>query len=166
MMEDEQEKPRPLAADEIKEGMVVLIADAIYDRLNKTCNLFGQAYPKFRAKWSVDIELDDFGAVITDHSEGAVETTDQMHDDMPVMGSIPVERVNTKGANVLHVEGTVDEMPPNKFRVDTEQPVVVTAVEDGKPVERQVKYKSKLQKSKAAKRASENIAKKQGKAKG
>lgn len=164
MMEDEQEKPKPLAADEIKEGMVVLIADAIYDRLNKTCNLFGQAYPKFRAKWSVDIELDDFGAIITDHSEGAIETTDQMHDDMPVMGSIPVERVNTEGA--LHIEGKVEEMPPNKFRVETEQPVTVNAVEDGKPVERQVKYKSKRQKSTAAKRAAENMAKKQGKAKG
>lgn len=153
-MDSELEQPRPLHSDEIREGIAFLVAEQVYEKLGKTCNLFGQAYPKFKAKWSLDIVFDDFGIITSDHSEGAVETTDKEHDGAPVLGSIPASQVEAGSENTLRIAGGIEEMPPNKFRETTEQPIHVTATENGQPVQRRVQYKSKAKASRAAKKVS------------
>lgn len=127
-MEQERESPRPLTADEIRLGIAQIIADAVYERLGKTCNLFGVSYPKFRGRWHLDLELDDFGQTTKDHSEGVVEGGE---------GEIG------SGSVGVDMDVEIKEMPPNAFRMETDQPIVKTVVEDGKTVEKRVKYQAR-----------------------
>lgn len=139
-MESERESPRPLQADEIKTGIAQIIADAVYDKLGTTCNLFGRAYPKFRGTVKIHLELDDFGMTTEDNHELKVEGGEG---DIGT-GSVPLD---------LDIE--IPEVPPNQFRMDTDQPIVKTVVEDGKVVEKRVKYQPRKS---AAKKAAEKKA--------
>lgn len=125
-MADETGRPRPLEAEEIKNGIAQLVADAIYDELSKTCNLFGRSYPKFKGTVSIHLELDDFGltthenrTVVVEGGEGTIGA-----------GSVPLD------ANV-----NIEEMPPNEFRMQTDQPITKPVVEDGKTTQKKVHYK-------------------------
>lgn len=125
-MESEREYPRPLESEEIKVGIAQKIADAVYDKLSTTCNLYGRAYPKFKATVSVRLELDDFGQTTFDNSITNVEGGEGEIRE----GSVPVD---------INLE--IPQMPPNQFRQETDQPIIKTAVEDGKTVEKRIKYK-------------------------
>ena len=54
----------PLTADEIKEAIVTTICEGIWDSLNKTCDLYGVSYAKFKASWVIEGELDNFGTPV------------------------------------------------------------------------------------------------------
>lgn len=126
--------PQPLTSEEIKEGITVRICaalpddvapqlkDAIYASLGRTCSLNSTMYSKFKAKWMlgyvtspklvaywwIDYELDDFGRV----TRGGIGGNIGPHD----------------GEHCLTLEGTIEEMPPDKFRRETRQPVPSPAV--------------------------------------
>lgn len=128
-MESERQIVRPLSSDEIKDGLVVKVLDAvetaIRDRLGKTCNLFGRAYPKFRGTVKIHLELDDFGLTTHDNSEASFT------------GEDGAPKGETTGVDV---DLEIKETPPNQFRKETSQPITVAATEDGKNVLRQVRY--------------------------
>jgi hypothetical protein len=100
----------------------------VYERLGKTCNLFGVAYPKFKGTVSVRLELDSFGAPVIDNSVTQVEGGE---------GEIGTASVG------VEVDVDIKEMPPNRFRMETDQPIVKTVVEDGRTVEKRVKYQAR-----------------------
>jgi hypothetical protein len=69
----EVEVVEPLSADEIKSGVVTKVCEAIWAAMDKTCNLYGVAYPKFSASGSIDFKLDNFGSTIEDRIQFSVE---------------------------------------------------------------------------------------------
>lgn len=142
-MESELDSPKPLSTEEIKTGIAQIVADAVFDKLSTTCNLYGRAYPKFKGTVSIHLELDDFGMTTVDNSVTNVEGGEGEIGP----GSIP-----------LDVDLEIEEMPPNKFRMETDQPVIKTVMEDGKAVEKRVKYgprKAAAKKAAAKKAAKE-----------
>lgn len=126
--------PQPLLSQEIQEGIATRIAQAIPDldepvreavkqaimvSLTKTCSLNRTVYSKFSATWKfgslvrdgkfcarwwVEMALDDFGRVTKPAIGG-------------VLGPAHVDEI------AMDVEGTIPEMPPDKFRRETQQPV-------------------------------------------
>ena len=131
---DERETPRSLDVEEIKVGIAQMVADAVYEKLGKTCNLYGRSYPKFKGTVTIHLQLDDFGDTVTDNSITLVEGGD---------GEIG------SGAVALDAEVTIEEMPPNQFRVETDQPITKSVVEDGRTVVKKVKYQARKKGSKA-----------------
>lgn len=122
--------PQPLSGTEIKRGIAIrmtqglpadvcdTLREKIIEGLGKTCSLLpSSAYAKFKAKWNlgylrgeeltalwwVDYELDDFGRVTKGGIGGRVGNPDG-------------QRCNT-------VEGIIDEVPPDRFRRETDQPI-------------------------------------------
>lgn len=121
----EREIIQPLSADEIKEGLVTKIAEAIFDSMSKTCNLYGCAYPKFKASWTLDLTLDNFGDVRLDRVSGRAESDGEFHNpaNMQLAGEIPYT-------------------PPNVFRRQTGQPIpVIVEKDDGSMEQRAVFYR-------------------------
>jgi hypothetical protein len=114
---------QPLSADEIKDGLITKICEAIYDAMNKTCNLYGCAYPKFRAKFSIDLELDNFGDVRLDRVAGEAESEGEFHN-----------------AQTIPIAGEVPFTPPNVFRKQTGQAVPVTVEKDDGTVEQKAVF--------------------------
>lgn len=57
---------QPLDAEEIKAGIVTKVAEALWESLDKTCNLYGVAYPKFSAKGTIECIFDNFGTETKD----------------------------------------------------------------------------------------------------
>lgn len=121
----EREVIQPLTADEIKEGLVTKIAEAIFDSMGKTCNLYGCAYPKFKADWSINLTLDNFGDIRLDRVSGSMESDGEFHD--------PVK---------MHLVGDIPYTPPNVFRRQTGQPIpVIVEKEDGTMKQEAVFYR-------------------------
>lgn len=100
----------PLDSGEIKTGIAHLIAQAVMERLDKHCQLYGQAYPKFRANVTLHIELDSYGqstfvdTITTATNMDSVETLEQP-------------------AIIEDVDVTIPFTPPNQFRRETDQEV-------------------------------------------
>jgi hypothetical protein len=124
--------PQPLNSDEIREGISVRIAQAIAElddpirelvkqaiflSLGKTCSLNGTAFSKFsatwkfrhavvkgqlQAKWWVDYVLDDFGRLTVGGIGG---------------------NIGDPGEDAEIAEGLIQEMPPDRFRRETKQPI-------------------------------------------
>jgi hypothetical protein len=125
-MAEETARPRPLDSEEIKNGIAQMVADAVYDELTKTCNLYGHSYPKFKGTVTIHLELDDFGLVANENRTVLVEGGEGTIG--PV--SIPVD---------AKVE--IAEMPPNEFRMETGQPITRSVLEDGKATTKKIHYK-------------------------
>lgn len=124
--------PQPLTSTEIRTGLSLRIAacvpsispekskelrDAIFRGLHNTCNLNEASYAKFSAKWTVreyegaylwwcDYTLDDFGRQIKGGIGGKCGA---------VRESFPPDAPS--------YTGSVEEMPPDRFRRETEQPI-------------------------------------------
>ena len=123
--------PQPLNGVEIKKGIAVrmtqglpadvaeTLREQIIAGLGKTCSLMPtSAYAKFKATWDlswwidrdeilcadwwVTYELDDFGRV--------------------TRGSIGDRRFTPPEDSVAHA-GVIDEVPPDRFRRETDQPI-------------------------------------------
>lgn len=116
----EFEVVQPLAADEIKEGIVFKITEALWAALDKTCNLYQISYPKFAGRIKsgsgIDIDLD----LYRDHFGDEI-LKDHIHLDLDL--EIPLT-------------------PPNVFRHDTAQSIpVLTETDDGSVEQKAVIYK-------------------------
>ena len=109
----------PIDAEEIKSGIVTKICEAIYDAMNKTCNLYGCAYPKFSAKGKIDLALDNFGEIKLDTIQFESESEGEFHN--PVNLEIPIE---------------IPETPPNVFRKETGQSIPIEVEKDDGSIER------------------------------
>lgn len=122
--------PQPLTGDEIKKGIAVrmtqnlpadvqeVLREQIIAGLGKTCSLLpNSAYAKFKAEWKlkygnpgpaavwwVDYELDDFGRITRGGIGGNI-------------GDLEPPNYFT------HLNGTIDEVPPDRFRRETDQPI-------------------------------------------
>ena len=118
--------PQPLTGDEIKKGIAVrmtqdlpadvqeALREQIVTGLGKTCSLLpNSAYAKFKAKWWlridgessiwwVDYDLDDFGRI----TKGGIGANNGP--------------LTTDGE---FFEGVIDEVPPDRFRRETDQPI-------------------------------------------
>lgn len=125
-MESERESPKFLEDREIKHGICQKIAAAVMEQLNKTCNLHGRSYAKFRGRIVIDLELDDLQTITLDHQTVNINPEE-------VLVGVPIP---------LQAEVGIAEMPPNQFRLETDQPIVVKTQEDGRTVEKRVKYKA------------------------
>lgn len=124
----EMEMVQPLDSLEIKTGIVhkileavdAKLASAIMESLGKTCRLYGVAYPKFKAKWSIHVDLDDFGRMFEADIRAGLpvqefsETFGQYMDSQQTEVELTAE---------IEVEGEIPETPPNQFRRETEQGV-------------------------------------------
>jgi len=108
----------PLDCDEIKSGIVTKIAESIWDALNNTCNLYGVAYPKFKAKFVIDLNLDNFGDVRLDVVAGETESEGEFHNP-----------------HQIQIEGEIPFTPPNVFRKQTGQSIPVIVENDDGSVE-------------------------------
>lgn len=130
--------PLPLVSEEIREGIAIRIVGSIpeldetdrealkaqiYESLGKTCSLNRTVYSKFNAKWRlsygfkddsllacwwVDYELDDFGRVAA--------------------GGIGGNIGNPPEGSGFSLSGIIEEMPPDKFRRETKQPIPAAQV--------------------------------------
>lgn len=122
--------PQPLNGNEIKKGIAVRMTqglpedvseslrEQIVAGLGKTCSLMPtSAYAKFKgswvlawwwegnrliANWWVKFILDDFGRL--------------------TMGGIG-DSATEPPSNAAYSEGTIDEVPPDRFRRETDQPI-------------------------------------------
>jgi len=126
--------PQPLNGSEIKQGIAVRMTQGlpsdvaeslraqIVAGLGRTCSLMpSSAYAKFKAEWSlywwwddslpghgpcanwwVEYSLDDFGRVTS-----------------AAIGDLRLDRPS----NAKKLSGTIDEVPPDRFRRETDQPI-------------------------------------------
>jgi len=131
-MESELMRPRPLSIEEIKNGVTYKILETVDEAVTEhwlKTGLFSRAYPKFKGKITIHLELFD-PLVGTNISNSTVE----FEEELP---PAPID-----------VEIEIPETPPNRFRDETGQPITVIALEAGKVVERPVKYQQRKKEGK------------------
>ena len=122
-MESEKPAPQPLSGQEVQDAILFKVRES----LSRTCHLkFDNAYTAFTADITIKLTLNDYGRDVQDnhivHAEGVAE-------------GIPLGEPETSEAQV-----TIQPAPPNQVRQETHQDIPVTTVENGKRVEKRVKY--------------------------
>ena len=118
----EQIMPLALSGEEVKEAIMFKVRQS----LSRTCNLHNDsAYTSFKAEILIRLTLSDYGRDVSDNHLVEVESNSGLE------GSEP----RTVESNV-----TLEPMPPNQLRVETDQPVPVKTTEKGKQVIKHVKY--------------------------
>jgi hypothetical protein len=65
----------PLEAEEIKSAIITTICEGLWESLNRTGDLYQVNYPKFRANWTIEGELDNHGTIIPFRVEGSMPFT-------------------------------------------------------------------------------------------
>lgn len=65
----------PLEAEEVKSAIITTICEGMWDSLNRTCDLYGVSYPRFKAQWVIEGELDNFGTIIPFRVQGSLPFT-------------------------------------------------------------------------------------------
>lgn len=116
-------KPVPLNGREVQEAILYKVAES----LDKSCHLAeSNAYTAFRAEVSVKLVLSDFGREQKDN-----------HILAAAAGTVEPD------ADVQDVTLQIPEMAPNQLRIETDQPIPVIAIEDGKQVMKRVKYQAR-----------------------
>lgn len=65
----------PLDSEEIKDAIATKIVESILIALNHNCDFYQIAYPKFKAKWQIEGELDNFGTTIKFSANGELPFT-------------------------------------------------------------------------------------------
>jgi hypothetical protein len=123
----EAEIIQPLASQEINEGIITKVAEALFAALNSTCNLYGVSYPKFHASGKMELWFEGGQGEIAD----------------AVTFEIPPEPGEKYPAKVI-VTLEIPETPPNIWRRATGQgiPVAVTS-DDGSVEQKAVFFKQK-----------------------
>lgn len=123
MMENEKSVPLPLTGEEIQEAAVFKMREC----MAKSCHLnSGNAYTSARIEISVKMTLFDYGREVRNNELVKVE----------VDSGLPAESEPREVSGEIAMEPA----PPNQVRVDTEQPVPVATVVDGKPKIKHLKY--------------------------
>jgi hypothetical protein len=131
-------RPRPLNIEEIKNGVTYKILETIDDAITEhwiKTGLYARAYPKFKGKITIHLELND-PMVGTDVSNSTATFEDELPETPPI-----------------DIELEIPETPPNRFRDETSQPITVTAMENGHVVERPVKYQQRKKEGKIVKKS-------------
>lgn len=124
-MADEKPAPLPLNGDEVKEAILYKINES----LGRTCHLsHDNAYASFMADISIRLKLNDFGREQRDnHIVQAMEPA-----------NIPAEELEQMRS--METNLTIVPAPPNVVRTETNQPVPVPTLENGKRVIKPVRY--------------------------
>jgi hypothetical protein len=122
-MESEKPVPMPLTGEEVQNAVLYKVQEA----MQNSCHLrLSDAYTSFNAEITVRLTLSDYGRVVhSNHNAVAADDT-----------GLPQEAEPRVSEGNL----TVDPMPPNEVRVETDQAVPVKTVQDGKSVIRHLKY--------------------------
>lgn len=122
-MPDEKPAPLPLTGEEVQEAILYKVASS----LARTCHLkVDNAYTSFKAEISIRLTLSDFGRQVSDN-HSVTEQGDS--------GLDPENEPRQVEANV-----TMEPMPPNQVRIETDQDVPVPTVEGGKKVIKHLRY--------------------------
>jgi hypothetical protein len=122
-MDSEKSLPLPLTGKEIQEAVHFKLAEC----MEHNCHLHeGNAYTSARIEVSVKMVLFDYGREVRNNEAVTVA----------VDSGIPAESDPVESDGYV----TMEPMPPNQFRVDTDQPVPVQTIVDGKPKTRHLKY--------------------------
>lgn len=133
-MPDDKPAPLSLSGEEIQEAILFKVQES----LKKSCHLILDcAYTQFKAEISVKLTLSDYGREVKDNHSVHVSEVAQLS----------VEEIEKALAQTHESNVTMEPMPPNQVRVETEQPVPVVAVQGGKRVVKHLKYaprKSKI----------------------
>jgi hypothetical protein len=87
-MPEETQVVRPLDSSEVKDAIAQRIAEEVRESLNTTCWLYGMAWPKFKARWKIDITLENFGEERETSVDGAI-LADVEGTDLAVEGELP-----------------------------------------------------------------------------
>ncbi len=129
--------PQPLTGMEIKRGIAVrmtqglpadvqeALREQIIAGLGKTCSLTaGTAYAKFSATWTLRYLKTPFELNATWHVQGLLNDFGRV---TPFgigghMGLFDFALIAVKGS-VTELSGTIDEVPPDRFRRETDQPI-------------------------------------------
>ena len=122
-MPDEKPAPLPLTGEEVQEAILYKVAAS----LARTCHLkVDNAYTSFKAEITIRLTLSDFGREVKDNHI----VTEQVDTGIP-----DESEPRSMEANV-----TMEPMPPNQLRIETDQAVPVSTVEGGKKVVKHLKY--------------------------
>jgi len=122
-VDSEKSIPLPLTGEEVQEAALYSLREC----MQKNCHLSaGNAYTAARIEISVKMTLFDYGREIRNNEVLTVNLD----------SGLPAE------SEPETVEGslTVEPVPPNQLRVETEQPVPVATVQDGKKVVKHLRY--------------------------
>lgn len=121
-MDQEKLQPVPISGMEAQEGIVYKIAEA----LSRSGHLHpDNAFSTVKISVDIRLTLSDFGR----------ETRDNHRVEFEAKRDLVGEPERTVDVNL-----EVPAMPPNQFRVETDQAVPVKTQEDGKTVVKKVKY--------------------------
>jgi hypothetical protein len=88
-MPEETQVVRPLDSAEIKDAIAQRIAEQVRESLNTTCWLYGMAWPKFKARWKIDITLENFGEERETSVDGIIHADLEEGDEVQVEGELP-----------------------------------------------------------------------------
>ena len=122
-MESEKSVPLPLTGEEIQEAVLFKLREC----MQKSCHLhLGNAYTSAKIDISVKMILFDYGREVRNNEIAQVELD----------STLPPESEPVVAEETL----TVDPMPPNQLRHETDQAVPVPTVVDGKKTIRHLKY--------------------------
>jgi hypothetical protein len=136
MPETEQEVVRSLDVEEVKDIIAMRIAQAVRDSLDKTCYLFGCAYPKFKANWRIDVTLENFGQEIETFVTGDLHTH-EIKAGQPVLTGAPINQTT-----VTPLSGEIPYTPPNVLRKAHGLPVpTIVKRDDGGTEQKAVMFK-------------------------
>lgn len=114
---------RPLTGVEVQEAVMHKIRES----MAKTCNLrVDDAYTSFRAEIEIHLKLSDYGREVPDNHKVIAQA------DTGLPATEPPREYET--------EITMDPMPPNQVRIESDQKVPVEVTEDGKKVTKHVRY--------------------------
>ena len=99
------------------------------DRHIVSCNLNGKAYADYHAKWTLDVQYNNFGMKIDDHFEGTVQHGELGSDTSHIVLEIETDVMEGSHADKFKPG---DPIPPNLARVETEQDVPVSSLGRGR----------------------------------
>lgn len=134
-MPDERPAPLPLTGEEVQEAILYKVAQS----LSRTCHLkVDNAYTSFKAEITIRLTLSDFGREVKDNhivkEEGSIFVPPEMEEQLRKDG-MPIGEPRTVEATL-----TMEPMPPNQVRIETDQAVPVPTVEGGKKVIKHLRY--------------------------
>lgn len=119
----EQMVVRPLTGEEVQAAVIHKIKES----MSKTCNLRpDDGYTSFRAEIEIHLTLSDYGREVLDN-----------HKVIAQAQTAPVDPGTTRE---YELEITMEPMPPNEVRIETDQDVPVEVTQDGKKVTKHVRY--------------------------
>lgn len=137
MSPQETEVVRPLDSAEVKDAIAQTIAEEVRASLDKTCWLYGMAWPKFKASWRIDVTLENFGEERETFVTGEVRTS-AVNDE----GIVVPDKGDLRADATVTVEGSVPYTPPNVVRKRHGMPIpTIVKRDDGSTEQKAVIFR-------------------------